>query len=690
MNRLHFGLSTLALTSLACAAHAQSVGIGTSSPDSKAALDISAGPDNNKGLLIPRLTSAQRTAIPTTTEGMLVYQTDDAQPGFWYFTNGAWVALPSGVASGAGWLRTGNSGTDPGANPGVASATTPGTNFFGTIDSKDLVFRTNNAERLRISTDGSLYSHSANGLVLDATNTPMLTKGWDAFRTGAHTGIGRWGLFMQPSHLTFGIPSISGKTFDWVSWDDNSTVNTTLMTLTQEGYLGLGLNTAAPTTRLSLVGAGTPANPATANVSQSTGHLARFRDNGNVTLDLGSSGAPAGMWLQSTNATDLSTNYPLRLNPNGGNVGVGTTDPKSTLEVNGSVAGNYRSITTAGTTPLLATDFVVVYAGTAAATFTLPSGLNVEGRLYTIKNGTANQALTLSTANSETIAGSTSLSIPAGQSVRVVTTGATTGPATYELVAFAAATTAPALAAASNGLTATNGTIRLGGPLTAATDVATAGFGLTFSGAGRFGFGTTSTPGLFNVSGAMGSTSFTGGLNLTNTTGLTTGNTLSITPGYAGASSNITTGTVATYDLPGAGNQIFGDNVLPDGNVNTLGNSGNRWATIYGISGDFTGSMSAGVNSPSRSRATIATDYFVVPQAAITYTLPTASTSVGRTLIIYAFGGATTVNVASGTNDTVYAPDNFAQASTTTYTLARYHRITFICDGVNWISIAYL
>ncbi|RZJ86722.1 MAG: hypothetical protein EOO60_13080 [Hymenobacter sp.] len=149
-------------------------------------------------------------------------------------------------------------------------------------------------------------------------------------------------------------------------------------------------------------------------------------------------------------------------------------------------------------------------------------------------------------------------------------------------------------------------------------------------------------------------------------------------------------GTVASYDLPGAGNQIFGDNVLPDGNVNTLGNDKNRWATIYGTNGDFTGSMSAGVSSPGRSRAANATDYFVVPQAAITYTLPAAGDSAGRTLILYAFGGATTVNVASGSNDTIYAPDNFAQASTTTYALARYHRITFICDGINWISIAYL
>ncbi|MGI4872619.1 MAG: beta strand repeat-containing protein [Janthinobacterium lividum] len=394
----------------------------------------------------------------------------------------------------------------------------------------------------------------------------------------------------------------------------------------------------------------------------------------------------------TTGLTDLrfntSSTERMRLDETG-RLGLGTTTPQSTLEVNGSVAGNYRSITATGTTALTATDFVVVYNGTAAGTFTLPSGLNAKGRLYTVKNTTTAQTLTLTTTSSETIDGSTSLSIPAGQSVQVVTTGATSGVATYEIVDFSAASSAGAGAGvtASNGLTATSGNVKLGGTLTAATDVATAGFGLTFSGAGKFAFGTTTTNGLFNVSGAMGSTSFTSGLNLTNTTGLTTGNTLSITPGYAGANTGLTTGTLATYDLPGAGNHIFGDNVIPDGNLNNLGSAANRWAYIYGANANFTGSLTANASSPSASLTANATDYFVVTQSAITYTLPAATANVGRTLIIYAFGGATTIASAGGG---IFGPATFSGSSATTYALAQYHRITFICDGSNWISIAYL
>ena len=52
---------------------AQNVGIGTTTPQTSAALDISS---NNKGLLIPRMTSALRKAIPSPSVGLLVFDTD--------------------------------------------------------------------------------------------------------------------------------------------------------------------------------------------------------------------------------------------------------------------------------------------------------------------------------------------------------------------------------------------------------------------------------------------------------------------------------------------------------------------------------------------------------------------------------------------------------------------------------------
>src|SRR6188768_851126 len=66
------------------------VGIGTLTPDPSAALHVY---DTARGMLIPRLTSAQRAAIQSPAEGLLIYQTSDYGRGFWYFTNGQWKSL---------------------------------------------------------------------------------------------------------------------------------------------------------------------------------------------------------------------------------------------------------------------------------------------------------------------------------------------------------------------------------------------------------------------------------------------------------------------------------------------------------------------------------------------------------------------------------------------------------------------
>ncbi|GAA4393814.1 hypothetical protein [Hymenobacter koreensis] len=55
-------------------AGAQSVGIGTASPASSAALEVSS---TSKGLLLPRLTTAQMNAVSQPVPGLLVYNTTE-------------------------------------------------------------------------------------------------------------------------------------------------------------------------------------------------------------------------------------------------------------------------------------------------------------------------------------------------------------------------------------------------------------------------------------------------------------------------------------------------------------------------------------------------------------------------------------------------------------------------------------
>jgi uncharacterized protein (TIGR02145 family) len=65
------------------------VGIGTSTPQSSAQLDVSS---TSKGFLAPRMSSAERIAIVSPAEGLLVYQTN-VTAGFYFFKNGAWSRL---------------------------------------------------------------------------------------------------------------------------------------------------------------------------------------------------------------------------------------------------------------------------------------------------------------------------------------------------------------------------------------------------------------------------------------------------------------------------------------------------------------------------------------------------------------------------------------------------------------------
>lgn len=88
------------------------VGIGTIVPDASAILDVSS---DNKGVLMPRVTAAQRTAIVNPAKGLLVYQTT-APEGFYYNT---------GTAANPDWILLGATGPQ-GASGVVQSHTHAG------------------------------------------------------------------------------------------------------------------------------------------------------------------------------------------------------------------------------------------------------------------------------------------------------------------------------------------------------------------------------------------------------------------------------------------------------------------------------------------------------------------------------------------------------------------------------------
>ncbi len=64
------------------------VGFNNPAPDASSLLDLKA---TDKGLLIPRMTTTQRTAITAPAEGLLVFDTD--QKRFFFYDGAAWLAL---------------------------------------------------------------------------------------------------------------------------------------------------------------------------------------------------------------------------------------------------------------------------------------------------------------------------------------------------------------------------------------------------------------------------------------------------------------------------------------------------------------------------------------------------------------------------------------------------------------------
>lgn len=78
---------------------AQNIGVGTNTPDPSAKLDVTS---TNSGFLPPRMTFAQRNAIPNPAAGLMIYCTDCGENGEWQGFNGTvWMSLTLGTPSSA-------------------------------------------------------------------------------------------------------------------------------------------------------------------------------------------------------------------------------------------------------------------------------------------------------------------------------------------------------------------------------------------------------------------------------------------------------------------------------------------------------------------------------------------------------------------------------------------------------------
>jgi hypothetical protein len=92
-----------------------------------------------------------------------------------------------------------------------------------------------------ISAHGGVKMTTPRGIGLEPSDNPIITRGYDVFANNAPAnkiGLGRWGMFMEPSHLVLGIPGddLSNRYFAVAKYNTNGTY-TSLITVNQSGNL---------------------------------------------------------------------------------------------------------------------------------------------------------------------------------------------------------------------------------------------------------------------------------------------------------------------------------------------------------------------------------------------------------------------------------------------------------------------
>ena len=129
---------------------AQSVGIGTATPAASAALEIRS---TTQGLLLPRLSAAQRAGLASPVAGLLVFQTD-APAGLYYYDGSAWLRLTSDTAPTGGTAF------------GTVSTLAGSVGTMGSTDGTGAAARFGQIRGMAVDANGILY-------IADASNSTI-------------------------------------------------------------------------------------------------------------------------------------------------------------------------------------------------------------------------------------------------------------------------------------------------------------------------------------------------------------------------------------------------------------------------------------------------------------------------------------------------------------------------------------
>ena len=200
--------------------------------------------------------------------------------------------------------------------------------------SNTLTFGTNDAERLRLTSGGSV------AIGVNSPSDKLHVGGNNAFirvdRPNGNPGLTL--IYNSTNSTRADIDVTTGGDLRFATND-----STERLRITSAGNIGVKVTNPDLTLHVN----GVNALPSTSG-STPTGHLtlrAKAQSSSHGMFMGVSNASPWSSWIQAQDANNNATNYPLLLNPNGGNVGVNVTNPSTSLHVAGSLTLEEASAT---------------------------------------------------------------------------------------------------------------------------------------------------------------------------------------------------------------------------------------------------------------------------------------------------------------------------------------------------------
>lgn len=230
----------LILSNTELSAQNMSINADGSAPDNSAMLDVTS---TTSGFLMPRMTTAQRIAIVSPADGLMVYQTDGSV-GVYVYLNSlpAWAAIPTASSLGLSSILA------AGKNAGADSILNLGALGIGTVNPSAKIDIVDNTAPFSINITNSTISASDKKGVFSTVTGGGVGDAYGIYgEANAATGdkFGVFGGASGAGGIKYGVyGNASGAGTNWAGYFEGGNVLI-------ENWLGIGI---APTNALTVAG----------------------------------------------------------------------------------------------------------------------------------------------------------------------------------------------------------------------------------------------------------------------------------------------------------------------------------------------------------------------------------------------------------------------------------------------------